>query len=422
MKALILGADGFIGRQIAFHLRNAGWEVTACARHVDRLSQMGFATLKADLLDPATHQPAFWRAALAGEVHLINAAGLLDGSEEAFEAVHLAAPSAARAALDRGRMVHISAVGIDAAQTRFARWRLAAELALAGDNVTVLRAGLVLGETSYGGSSLLRALAAMPFLRPVIGRGDQRFNPIHGEDLAEVIRACLTTPPTSNGAAVWEIGGPEDVTQSEMLAIYRRWLGLRPAPLLRLPLKLARALGHIGDALSLGPISSTAVAQLEAGVHAAPAPLLARIKAKPRGFSRFLSARPAGTQDLWQARLYLLKPVIRLSLAALWIGSAQAGLLTPPAQIYALVPALPEGAALALGRAGGLADLMIALALLGNWRPKLWGVLQLALVCGYTLGLSVIAPALWTDPIGGMLKNLPILALILTHLALIEER
>ncbi len=239
-----------------------------------------------------------------------------------------------------------------------------------------------------------------------------------------MIRACLTTPPTSNGAAVWEIGGPEDVTQSEMLAIYRRWLGLRPpAPLLRLPLKLARALGHIGDALSLGRSPAPLWRSWKQAFTPPPAPLLAQIKAKPRGFSRFLSARPAGTQDLWQARLYLLKPVIRLSLAALWIGSALAGgLLTPPAQIYGLVPALPEGAALALGRAGGLADLMIALALLGNWRPKLWGVLQLALVCGYTLGLSVIAPALWTDPIGGMLKNLPILALIPTHIALIEER
>jgi hypothetical protein len=180
-------------------------------------------------------------------------------------------------------------------------------------------------------------------------------------------------------------------------------------------------LGRIGDALSLGPISSTAVAQLEAGVLAAPEALLARIIPRPRGVTTFLAARPAGTQDLWHARLYLVKPLIRLALAALWIGSALLGLLTPAPQVIALVPALSEGAALAMGRLFGLADMMIGLALIGNWRPKVWGYLQLALVLGYTVGLSVIAPDLWADPIGGMLKNLPILALILVHLALAEE-
>ena len=44
------------------------------------------------------------------------------------------------------------------------------------------------------------------------------------------------------------------------------------------------------------------------------------------------------------------------------------------------------------------------------------------MVLGYTLGLSFIAPGLWLDPFGSMLKNLPILALILVQAALIEER
>lgn len=419
MKALILGADGFIGRQIAFDLRANGWDVIACARRTDRLAAMGFEVLQADLHDPATHQPAFWRAALAGGVHLINAAGLLTGDEAAFEAVHVAAPLAARGALSGGRMVQISAVGIEGAQTPFARWRRAAELALAGEDITILRPGLVLGETSYGGSSLVRALAAMPVVTPVVGAGDQRFNPIHGADLAEVVRACLINPPAPG---IWEIGGPEEITQSGLIGAYRGWLGLRPARRLRIPVGVAHWIGRIGEALSLGPISTTAVAQLEAGVLAAPKPLLAQIGARPRGVSAFIHARPAGTQDLWHARLYLLKPLIRFALAALWIGSALLGLLTPAAQITAMVPALSEGAALALGRLFGLADLMIGLALIANWRPKVWAQLQLVLVLGYTFGLGVIAPDLWADPIGGMLKNIPVLALILAHLALIEER
>jgi hypothetical protein len=47
---------------------------------------------------------------------------------------------------------------------------------------------------------------------------------------------------------------------------------------------------------------------------------------------------------------------------------------------------------------------------------------QSLIVAAYTLGLSILSPGLWLDPIGGVLKNLPVLALILTHLALVEER
>lgn len=44
------------------------------------------------------------------------------------------------------------------------------------------------------------------------------------------------------------------------------------------------------------------------------------------------------------------------------------------------------------------------------------------MVAGYTSGLTLIAPALWAEPIGGLLKNLPILVLILIHRILEEER
>ena len=109
MNVLILGADGFIGRHIAFALRAAGHEVTALARRPERLAAMGFATLRADLTDPACHSPAFWRPHLSGDTHLVNAAGLLTGSEASFAAVHEIAPRAAYAALDGGRAVLISA-------------------------------------------------------------------------------------------------------------------------------------------------------------------------------------------------------------------------------------------------------------------------------------------------------------------------
>lgn len=410
---LILGADGFIGRHLAFGLRASGWSVTAQARSPARLQTMGFSTLKADLADPATHSPDFWRPHLPEGAALVDAAGLLTGTEAAFRAVHYAAPAAALQAL-RGPALLISAVGIDA-DTPFARWRRQTEALFHGH--TILRPGLVVGETSYGGSSLMRALAAMPLRLPMVGDGTQRFNPIHAADLAEVVAACLDHPIPGT----WDIGGPEVVTQAELLQAYRRWLGLPNVPHLPLPVPMARTLGRIGDALKVGPVSATAVTQLQAGVLADPGPLFDRIDARPRALSGFLDDRPAGTQDLWHARLYLLKPLLRLTLATLWLASGLLGLATPAASFAPGLP-LPEGIATALARGFGFADLAIGLALLRNWRPRPVALAQIAIVAGYTVGISLLAPALWLDPYGGLLKNLPILALLLIHLALVEER
>lgn len=418
MKVLVLGADGFIGRHIAFYLRDQGCAVIAHARNPSRLAAMGFDTLAADLTDPACHDTAFWAARLPDKAHIVNAAGLLTASPSAFQAVHVLAPAAAYAAVPRGQVLLLSAVGIEA-ETAFAHWRRAGEAVAREAGATVLRAGLVLANGSYGGSSLIRALAALPLVTPLVGRGDQPFNPIHAQDLAAVIHACLLTPP---GAGVWQIGGPETITQQRMVTAVQSWLGLPARAIWNLPLGLAKALGHMGDALRLGPISASAVAQLQAGVLAEPEALLQKIDARPRGFSQFLTAHPAGSQDLWQARLYLIKPLIRLTLAVLWLASAAIGLLLPAEQFLPMVSALPAPLAIFLARGGGLADAALGLALLRNWRPKATALAQLGLVAGYSIGLTLIAPGLWLDPFGGLLKNLPVLALILVHLALVEER
>ncbi|MEO8530842.1 MAG: NAD-dependent epimerase/dehydratase family protein, partial [Deltaproteobacteria bacterium] len=264
-RVLILGADGFIGRHLAFAFRREGWDVTACARRTNRLAQMGFHVVKADLTDAEVHDTDFWRAHLAGGVHIVNAAGLLTGSAAQFEAVHVKAPSALyRAREDGARAILISAVGIDA-DTAFSRWRRAGETCALDANVTVLRAGLVVGDTSYGGSSLLRALAAFPVRTPVIGDGKQPFNPVHVDDLAHILIDRIGRP---FGPVVEDIGGGEVFTQAELIQTYRRWLGLREQPMIHLPERLARGLGRIGDLLKLGPLSATAVQQMSAGVLA----------------------------------------------------------------------------------------------------------------------------------------------------------
>ena len=102
-KVLVLGADGFIGRYLVHHFRAEGWDVLASARNVARLKRMGFATLRADLSDPTTHDPSFWAPHLRDGRAVVNAAGLLTGSDARFAAVHRDAPSAVCAAAPSAR-------------------------------------------------------------------------------------------------------------------------------------------------------------------------------------------------------------------------------------------------------------------------------------------------------------------------------
>lgn len=69
-----------------------------------------------------------------------------------------------------------------------------------------------------------------------------------------------------------------------------------------------------------------------------------------------------------------------------------------------------------------LADLAVALALITGWRLALMAWVQVGLVATYTAVLGILAPLLWADPFGSLLKNITILVLLLVHRVVEEER
>lgn len=176
--------------------------------------------------------------------------------------------------------------------------------------------------------------------------------------------------------------------------------------------------------LKLRPISSAAVAQLEAGVTVDHAAFANATGQQPRGFSDMLAQRPAGTQDLWHARLYPMRPTIRFALMFMWLVSGLVGLFLPPERFWDGLSNVPlTGQALTIAaRGAGLIDVAFAFGLLAAWRLPRLALLQLAMVGSYTLGFGLLAPSLWLEPYGGLLKNIPVLCLIWVHLILEEER
>ena len=99
IRTILLGADGFIGRHLAYGLRDLGHSVVCVARNPGALGAMGFEIIAAEFTAPHAQTTEFWQKHRSTADHLVNCAGLLNGTDAAFQAVHVTAPTAAYAAL-----------------------------------------------------------------------------------------------------------------------------------------------------------------------------------------------------------------------------------------------------------------------------------------------------------------------------------
>jgi hypothetical protein len=115
----------------------------------------------------------------------------------------------------------------------------------------------------------------------------------------------------------------------------------------------------------------------------------------------------------WQTAPAALR-LLRLSLAAVWLGTAAVCLWGYPMQesMALLAPLGVHGAqAQALVVAAALLDAALGLATLLWPTPWLWRA-QMALVLGYTAVITATLPQFWLHPFGPVLKNLPLLAIL----------
>lgn len=430
MRVLVIGANGFIGSSIVAALTRSGIKVRGLARDPAKLATRfpGIETVKADLTQRSAQDPGYWIAPLHDVDAVVNAAGILQSrrTRDAW-AVHYHAPKALFECCERNsvkRIVQISAIGIEKSETVFARSKLAADGDLMARDLdwTVLRPVIVVGNGSYGGTSLLRAIAAFPWVTPVIGEGDNVLDFIHKDDLAISVARILTSDAARR--TVLEPASGRRFTFVEAVRAYRGWLGLEARPILRVPKWCARGLARLGDLTRLDPVTTTALRQFEGRLTGNAAAFEAATRIKARGLRELLSERPAETQDLWHARLYLLRPVIRLALAVLWTVNGLADLIAEPDHYRRMLEPLAVGSSLAslLQMLAGVTSLAIASSLVFAWRLKDIAIVQLALVLGSTVALTIAQPGLWADPFGGVAKNIAVIALILTHRILEEER
>lgn len=424
MHVLVVGAGGFIGRHLAGRLVAEGVRVTAAGRSPARLARLipGAAALRCDLARDGVED---WRGRLDGVDAVVNCAGLF-GDARRYARVHARGPAAlfeASRAAGMGRVVQVSALGAAAqAASAYHRSKAAADDHLAALDPTggtmgwaVLRPSLVIGRGGRS-SALFAALAALPIM-PRLGLAGGLVQPIHVDDLVEVIVRLLQAPLPL--AERLDIVGPEPMTTDALTASFRRWLGLPPEWGLTVPRMAIAAVARLG----IGPVTREGMAMLAAGNTAASAPLTAATGVTPAPLDQALARHPASDADLRQAQLAPVAPLLRLMLALVWLAGGIVPLVLTPEAISSAwlarvgLTGLPATAAL---WAGALADIAIGLALLVGIRGA--ALAGTALVIVYTLILARIAPELWADPFGALVKNAAVLGLSLAVHALETRR
>ena len=430
MRVLVTGASGLIGSAVLARLVRDGHHVIGAGRDLAKAPQSAAAEWVAADFNKLTTAEA-WRPLLAGVDAVVNCVGVLQGGlRDDAHRVHVTATNALFDACERARIraIHISAIGAEEdGPTEFSRGKAEAEHDLARRDFdwVILRPALVLSGAVYGGSAMLRAIAAFPGVTPVIA-ADARIQVVSVEDVAETVAFCLQ--PGAQARVMWDVAHPDIHPLSGIVTAIRRWLGYPPRPLLRVPRVLGRVVGLGADALGLlgwrSPARTTALKQLEAGVVGDPAPWSAATGIAPMSLDAILSARPANVQDRWFARLYLLKPVVIGGLAFFWFITGAIAL--GPARAWA------TASMIATGTPPDIASLTVVL---GAWFDVVMGLLlcvrrfarwtlivMIVATFGYLAAGTILAPQLWLDPLGPLTKIIPMLLATALALAIIDER
>ncbi|WP_257167663.1 SDR family oxidoreductase [Bradyrhizobium sp. SRS-191] len=435
-RVLVLGASGLIGRFVTDDLRRRGFSTIGVARAFSASQRISSLDIELPIM-------ALDASALAGFIRahqidvVVNCLGVLqDGPGSDTKAVHrefVARLLAAIPASGRGvRLIHISIPGTaDEDHTAFATTKREAERLIAASGIphAILRPGFVIAPSAYGGSAMLRALAAFPVDLPAKDAATP-FQPVDVADIAATIAwlAARRLDEDATRAVSWDLMQPEPVTLGDVIAAFRRSFGTTKWPRITVPEPLVDLGAVAGDLSSLlgwmPPMRRTAIAELRRGVRGDPAPWIAATGIAPTQLCEAVSAQGATIQDKWFARLFLIKALIIASLVLFWVASGSIALFIsfPATTAILTTRGWPEGFAISFAAITSMMDISVGV-LIAFRKTAVFGLAAGIFVSlGYMLGCAVLTPDLWLEPLGALVKTGPAIVLMLVALMMMDNR
>jgi uncharacterized protein YbjT (DUF2867 family) len=424
MRILLTGASGFIGQHLLHALLAEGHEVVCAVRRVKKSDDPQLSYVQADFTKDT--DKSVWLARLSGIEAVINTVGIFrESGAQTFDKLHVQAPRALFAACAESHDVHmvvqLSALGADEeADTAYHLSKKAADDYLASLPV---RAAIVQPSLVYGGDGssarVFKALASMPFAVR-FGSAPQLVQPVHVDDVVAAVvallrrRLYLDPSDARSGGPAQRIVlvGPEALPFTAYLAALRTAMGMNKLRVLPLPGGLARLLARFGRWLPGGLLDPEALRMLDRGNTGDPGPLLRLLGRPARPIASFVTAPRA---ERARAKLDWLLPILRISIAAVWIVTAiVSAFVYPVADSVELLArtGIPEALRPLMLYGASAFDMLLGLGILFLKRRRWLWLAQLGLIGFYTVVIAWKLPEFLVHPYGPLTKNLPMLAAI----------
>jgi uncharacterized protein YbjT (DUF2867 family) len=256
VTVLVTGGTGFVGRKVVHALRAEDRPVRVLARKPERQGELqawGCEIVRGDMTDAES-----MRRAVAGAEAVIHLVALPPYADP--KATQLVMEQGTRNLLaaaresDVRRFVLMSALGVteatkDLSAYNHAKWEEEQAVQQSGLDHTIFRPSFIFGRDGGLLPRLLRVTRWSP-VTPIPSM--RELQPIWVDDVAAYFARSLEIGAKGNG--IWEIGGPDQVTWSELLERIRRVTGKRRATaqmrpsLLRAGASMARLLPSFGGA------------------------------------------------------------------------------------------------------------------------------------------------------------------------------
>jgi uncharacterized protein YbjT (DUF2867 family) len=430
-RIAVLGANGLIGNAVALDLQQRGFEVACFARQFTAAQRAALGDLAVET--SLISLPQGGLAELLEGTHLVvNTIGILQGTESDAVHRHFAERLAAVCAgVPQKLLVHLSVPGRkEDDKTLYSRSKREGERAIAasGAHYVILRPGFVIAPAAYGGSALIRALATLPLDLPA----REKKSPFAATAISDLCATVAFIASRWRGGEkdwrkTWDVMEERPGTVGDIVAAFRAHGG-GPRPWMALPDWILMPGALAGDmAAWVGwkpPIRTTAIREMRRGVTGNPQTWMKDTGIKPLSSQGAIAAAPATVQEIWFARLYLLKALAFLTLVIFWCASGAIALTVAfaAARQTLLDHGFSFGLAQAATVASSLLDISVGL-LIGFRRTSRIGLIAGILVSlGYMVGSAVLTPDLWTEPLGALVKTGPAIALMLFCLAILDDR
>ena len=328
------------------------------------------------------------------------------------------------------RFVHISIPGAaESDRTAFATTKREAERLIAASGVpyAILRPGFVVAPSAYGGSAMLRALAAFPIDLPATER-TAPFQPVAVEDISATIAWLAARDVGEASAVTWELMQPQAITLGGVIGHFRHAFGTQDWPRIAMPaflLDLGAKAGDLANWLGwMPPMRTTAIAELRRGVTGDPAPWMAATGIVPKTIDQMAGDRAATIQDKWFARLFLVKALVIASLVLFWLVSGFISLVISYDAAAGILRThnFPEATIAPVTILTSLMDMSIGV-LIAFRRSCAFGLIAgIVVSLGYMAGAAILTPDLWIEPLGALVKTGPAIVLMLVALLTLDNR